>query len=445
RLRDAINSRQHHILISYDNGRIARSESLFTYLAWLSIAAGMRVVTIMSGTIDATNADFAIPLAAMNAAGEIKRRVTMTDAAMNDRMDRGLHSHHVPGTHRVIRDERGKAVRLELRDDMRRFAADAAAVLLEGWGWQYFPRIMAEQYGHVNPRTGKWYTSGYFYRWFHNPYTWGYAARHYHHRLGIWAFDENAPLPDGVKINRRPTPLIPPVYTGELAERIKAELRRRHTVIKGHANPHRTYKFTGLMVCGECGRIMTIHRGRLWKGKIRLYWVCASRKAGLKKFPNPCVNSRQVREDQVQEHINDFLARLLARRTWDVTALLPKRQALHTRITDLQQEIAAVETQVQTMIMQQAKAPEAVQEYYTALIAKEADRLSVLKRNLEKALAQDESPAGQDTRKHAFHELEALGLERFWQQDNRTINQFLHRLMGKTRFVVRNGAIEDIK
>jgi hypothetical protein len=44
----------------------------------------------------------------------------------------------------------------------------------------------------------------------------------------------------------------------------------------------------------------------------------------------------------------------------------------------------------------------------------------------------------------AFDEIAERGMEHFWTQDDRTINQLLHRLMGKRRFVVNEGVIVGV-
>ena len=67
-------------------------------------------------------------------------------------------------------------------------------------------------------------------------------------------FDEEYPAPPGYKVWRN---TIPPVYTSEQAELVKAELRRR-IEIKGRTRPQDSYRFTGLFVCGECWRNMTV-------------------------------------------------------------------------------------------------------------------------------------------------------------------------------------------
>ena len=53
-------------------------------------------------------------------------------------------------------------------------------------------------------------------------------------KVGMWVFDPAEPVPEGVKMWRD---THEPMLTGDLAERLKAELRRRSLAIKGSARP----------------------------------------------------------------------------------------------------------------------------------------------------------------------------------------------------------------
>jgi hypothetical protein len=69
----------------------------------------------------------------------------------------------------------------------------------------------------------------------------------------LWAFDRSVETPPGVIIEYG-TNLA--VYTGEQAEIVQAELRRRFEIIRGKTRPHNTKMFTGLLLCGYCGYYM---------------------------------------------------------------------------------------------------------------------------------------------------------------------------------------------
>jgi hypothetical protein len=61
-------------------------------------------------------------------------------------------------------------------------------------------------------------------------------------------YDESVLLSEGAIVFRN-THLA--VWTGELAEQIKAELVRRSDIVRGKAEPRFTKNFTGLVICSE--------------------------------------------------------------------------------------------------------------------------------------------------------------------------------------------------
>ncbi len=384
RLRRMINSKAADVLISYDDGRVGRSKSMYVYIAENAIANGMRVLIVTSGWIDADNEDYAIMAGGIRATTDMKRRVKMSKAGIERRMQRGLPKREPPISHRVARDELGRGIRVELREGMERFWADVATLVLEGVSWRDIGHVLYERFGHVNPRSGKPFREGVLYRILHNPFFWGSAAIGYSDQHGVWAFDETAPTPPDLKINRHPNPPIPPVYTGETAERIKAELHRRADSVKGRAHPHDTARFSGLLVCGVCGWRLTVYRNRQNPRHVYYYYRCAKSflPGGLK-----CSNKRLIRETLVIEQVGDFLARWLARANPD---LLPLARPLEDeqrqqRIASLRAEIDQVRAEIDTLIMRQAKAPLSIQDMYAQQIERLAHRLTVLEDNLRQA------------------------------------------------------------
>jgi len=441
RLRELINGKKFDVLVSYDNGRIARSKSLFVYIAENCIANKIKVCTIISGDITEDNEDIATLLGATGATAGLKRFVKMTKAAMLARMDAGLTITQVPPTHRVVRDDKGDPLRLEVREDRRRLFEDAALLLLEGTGWDLMALTMQTRFGHVNSKTGKRYPPSFYFRVFHSPFTWGVTAYGYMNKHGLWAFDESEPVPEGVSLNRQPVPPVPPVWTGERALAIQAELRRRNKAIHGHASPYRTYKFTGLFLCDGCERIMVIGRS----STTTIFWGCLSRRQG-KFSPVKCDQRKRIRDDIAVEQLKAFFKRMAERHLNDVSEMVinPKRYVVTTRIESLKQELDALEQEIDVMIIEQSKAPIAVRERYQRLIVEADERRATLKGLLASAMTDIDSVSETESRRLAFDEMMHLG-DRFWELETRQINQVLHRVMGRIRFVVRNGRIIDVR
>jgi regulator of replication initiation timing len=108
----------------------------------------------------------------------------------------------------------------------------------------------------------------------------------------------------------------------------------------------------------------------------------------------------------------------------------------------LSAEVSRIEEQIGVLIREQSTAVEEVQPFYRAEIEKLHQQLRRMKTAYidiqQKTAAMERANA---TQQMAREELARLSVEKFWEQDSRTINQLLHRLMGKARLVILNGQI----
>ena len=108
------------------------------------------------------------------------------------------------------------------------------------------------------------------YRLIMKPIFWGHMARHHNsagskngYKYGRWIYDESEPGPDGTMIFRN---THPPVWEGELADRVRQEIDRRRHHMRGKAVPNYTHRLSGIAICGECGHFMAT---KIDKGKYR--------------------------------------------------------------------------------------------------------------------------------------------------------------------------------
>ncbi len=435
------------VLVCRDADRFARTQTLHSYVVERTIEIGARIYSLNDGWIDESNYRMWIAMGGYKAASHIDGLVKARQMGMAKRMERGLNGGTgIPLTHRTIRAENGKALRLELREEMRRTMDDAAELLLDGVGWKAFAIELYNRYGHVNPETNKPYHDNMFYRLFHNPIAWGFAAKGYKYKYGLWAFDENEPLPPGVIVNRHPNPPIPPVWTGETAELIKAELRRRAIVVKGRARSNGQYKFTGLLVCSSCGRRMAIETAS--SKRPHIYWRCSSHTYRHYKLGQVCENRLLLRDTKAEEQIDAFLERLLLLKRPDWSALSSTDDAdarNRARLVQLECDIVSLKAEINTLITRQAKAPDNVQELYAEQITEASQRLTILHSDLQRTAIEVEPLSVSQARQLAYETLVEMGLDDFWQLPPHEINQTLHRLMGRYRFVVQNGSIIDVR
>lgn len=136
--------------------------------------------------------------------------------------------------------------------------------------------------------------------------------------------------------------------------------------------------------------------------------------------------------------LNDYLRQMLEAQSADIFAdARADLPSLQRRLTKLDSEITSVETQVRVAIRKQVSAPEEVHGIFDEEIKKLSEQLKLMRE--ARARKQGESLAAQQynsVQQTTLEELTQMTLERFWKQENRLINQTLHRLMGKRRLVM---------
>jgi len=318
---------------------------------------------------------------------------------------------------------------------------DLADLILEGVAWYSIEDELYARYGHVRD-TGEKYYPGYMYRLIMKPIFWGHLARNHAnsnakngHKTGFWVYDEKEPMPEGAIIFRN---THEPVWTGETADRIKAEIRRRSESVRGSTTPHSTQRFAGLGICAECGSFWATYVNKGYRG-IRCPAVFSSR-----TFAPDCDNRGMHNEKRLVETVNGYLQQMLERQSTDVFSEsdTDPREDIEDRIEQLEQEITALELEARNLIRQQMKAGSELQSIYQEELAQINTRLKNMKvtRNTlkSKAAATERTTELQQA---TLQELAELSLEAFWKQKSRYINQVLHRLMGKKRFLLLDGEI----
>jgi hypothetical protein len=437
--------RDFDVLIVLDGNRFARTQALHAYVTEQTISLGARIYSLMDGWIDKQNHRMWIAMNGYKAAGEIDRLVAARDQAMTSRAERGLPvSSIVVFSHHLVRDPKtGRAIRLEVDESKRRLWDDLAEIVLEGVAWDKIEGQLFERYGHVNDKGEKYYPYC-MYRLLMKPTFWGHTSRFHAsasskngHKFGRWIYDESEPLPEGVIIFRNTHPAV---WQGELSDRIRQEIDRRSEAVRGNATPSCTHRLSGLVICGECGRYM-----RTWtQGNYRGV-CCSSAKDHSPRLPK-CDNRGVTNEKKVITRLNELLGQMLHEKRTDIfDGAMPDTLCLPKRIDALETDIAELEEQARLLIRRQITASEDIQELYE----EELGKLGIQLKNMKEArnrlqgdvLATQQSIAVQQT---TLEEIANLTLEKFWLQESRTINQMLHRLMGKRRLVILNKEIVGI-
>lgn len=422
------------VLAVRDGSRFGRDTSIFNEVVNRTIDANARLYTLETGWIDEQNRRLYGLVGGFMAAVERDNIVKRTAAGRRALVRRGLPSNaHTPISHRVIRDERGKVAGLEVNAEAQLLILDAVALVLEGIGWHQIGRELYRRFGHINTN-GKLYHNNYWYRLFHTPAFWGHiaSAPRNTHGLGCWAFDENLPVPEAYEIVRN---THPPALTGDLAEQLKAELRRRSDLMHGTRRPHNTSMFSGLLYCAGCYSTLYYRRDQ------RRYACCSRDRPTLAVR---CERFHTVKEDVIIAFFDPLLRHMLSEHAPDLLARHGQQQDQGQLARLLAENLAAVEAQIERLIVKQAASPESVADLYDSQIA----ALAASREHLQQRLASAQRNADTDLAQAAcaaFERLSAYGdLSVFWAEDGRVINQILHQLMGRSRLAIWRGKVEEI-
>lgn len=428
--------RDFDVLIARDGSRLGREQGIFGEFVARTIHGGARMYLQSGGWIGEDNYREYITMAGYSAAKEVDRLRKGQKETKDKSASRGLTTGNKPPySHKWVRNDAGKLVRLELDERKRRLWDDLATVFLEGISYAHIERVLYERYGHIDERTGKPFVQQFFYHLLHNLYFWGHAGRSYNtsmsrngQKVGAWIYDPACPPPEGVKVYYN---VNQPVYTGDQAERVKAELRRRALAVQGTARPYRTHKFTGLLLCAYCGHYLVFARPGSYCCR-SISAVRASRR---------CERMRFISEKKVRAWLHARLTEMVEHDLPDLLARGEERPDVQGRIRKLTQEIAEATETGRALVMEQAGAHPAIKPIIAEQLNTVGERIEILQR----ALAEAEREArARDTRNvvAAFHELPE-NLDDLWTWEDTAINQFLHRLMGQRRLVMKDGAIVE--
>lgn len=430
------------VLVVRDGDRFARTQSLHAYISEMTVwKADAFIYSLADGKVDKQNVAMWTAMSGYKATNDNRERVKKHYDGMNlnARLGRPTGS-RVLLSHKLIRNDKGKAEKLIVDESKRGMWNDIATLLIEGTPWHALENELYSRFKH-GMGTEKPYPPRYFHHVLNHPTFWGHAARRFsaskhpnRHNRGAWVFDENEPLPDGVIMYRN---VYEPVYTGEQAEMVKAELRRRMD-IRGRAKPQNSYMFSGLLVCDVCGHHMSYSPDKSG-------WRSLRCNTGYKLRPSPaqCDQRRLISEKNARMQINELLLRVVE--AGSLNALFEDKRERESeaaiRRQQLTDEIAGLEAQARALIVNQSKAHSALQGTYDEEIQWVGEQLNARRAQLAQVEREITPPTAEVHQERTLKELSEMSLEKFWQQPNTFINRTLHTLMGKYRFVVRDGRI----
>lgn len=414
------------LMVCRDADRFGRTTAILNTVVGELIDAGARIyLTAKEMYIDEKNYTTLGPLLGFQAADELARIRARHEIGMNGRFLRGISGTHPPFSHILV--GKGNDLRLELDESKLAFWKDLADLLLSGVGYNRLGLEMAKR-GHR--KDGQPYTHRAIWKFLHSPFTWGHVARNYDTKSGAWVYDESLDVPNGVSLRRN---AIESVWKGAEAERIKAELSRRSKVAAGRASPESTHRYSGLLVCADCGY-------RLHYGEAHYY--CATRWTRTRK--GPCDNTARISEANINSVMLDYLGEVLRRGDipWTASA---KKDTSQQRIADLQRQVERAERQMREMIRQQtAEKHGTVRRIRAEEINGLGNRIDELNAEIARLSKLLEPESIRHQRKVAIDELRKALPAGILARSDREVNQFFYHLLGPLKFVVKDGQIVDL-
>lgn len=437
RLLAHIRARDFDVLLCRDGDRFARTQALHAYIVESVIEAGARIYSKADGWIDRTNYRMFIAMGGYRSAGDIDKLVSRRDMGMRGRIKRGLPAGKLLDCYLPVRDERtGELIGIVPDPAQRQLFLDISELFLDGVPYPDLGGRLYADYRQTG-KDGKPMWGHTIYRLFYSPLFWGHSA--YNHRVSRsygktsrWAYDDAEPVPDGVLIVRN---THPPIYPGELGERIKAELRRREDMV-GKRRPRGQFAMTGLIRCGECGHRMTV---RYKRSGTHIY---ACNMAYSHEINDPiCHNRKLIRERDAIELVRDALIATLDPKS-DVSPLMVPTDA-PSRATAIAAERDALKSQLDQMVAEQVTMKSSVaRQAYAEQIDRLAQRIEVIERRffdveaLERASRRDSEEQAKLLAWIAEH-----GVDAVLSDEPHKINQMLRVVLGRVQLRGKDGQV----
>ena len=432
------------VLICHEQARLGRSFTLQSWVIENVIRSGASIYRIIGGWIGRTDYAMNIAMGGFSNTTNIESFVAKTQATKDANIQNGIMAQgRVPISHKYIFDDRGKKVQIVVNEKYRQMFLDMATLFLEGVSLEMIEVLAKERYGHMRSN-GKPHYLKMYYRFLHNPTFWGHTARGYNTKEGSkfseaqWTYDDTVPPPDYAKIARN---THEPMYTGALAEAVKAELDRRHE-IQGQKRPDRTYRFSGLLVCADCDSQYRVTLGAKYVRKDGGY----SQYVGMqcqRAAKGECQNRQSISFVFLQKYFDAMLRAHIQHN--QMTLLTLENNVIDT--SPLEAEHARLSKEIDYLIESEINAPNAdVRARYKAQVAVRTEQVTTLERRIREAQeANTRSETQRRQSAYTMSELQSMTLEQFWAQSDTAINQFLHRVVGRRRFIARGKEIIDLK
>jgi DNA invertase Pin-like site-specific DNA recombinase len=435
------------VLICRDANRFARKSSMLHQIVEMVYEdCGAYVHSLADGEVTAQSWPMWAAMKGYQSAAEWRWIRDAYQQGSEKLAERGLGPGPKPPlTHRRIRDPKsGKQIAHELDPRMVQVMHDAAELLFDGVAWMALGDELYKRYGHTDDSGRPWLHAT-LYNLFLNPMTYGDKA--FRHTVNgqygkdrMYILDDRVDVPDKVKYARG---VVPPVFEGELADRVKAEVIRR-TTLKGKSDPSKTFRYSGLCRCGHCGGTMNAYRSNSKTGPIglRCMWQSGNREWRKK-------NAHMTGDKCPQKHVhlkylNPIFQKIVAQLATGVEFAAMETRSAEAKQASADQELEQIRAQIMRLNEEQSLAPAAAQPIYRekiAMLATKAEQIEVGATRLRSELRIVE-------RRTAYQREIAARFKKdqaaFWNREDTAINQDLRGLLDGRRVILKDFEFEGL-
>lgn len=423
------------VFICRDANRFARKASLLHYIAETIIEDCGALIYSQADNlfVDEEKLPMWATIQGYKVRAENKALMTGRHNGMFKVAERGLPtSSKVLLSHAVVRDEFGHAERLEVDETKRRLWDDVYRLLVnEHSSWRTLEVALTEL-GHTD-ETGKPFHRNCIRHVIASPTFWGHSAR-FHYKLHApdkrgwgWVYDCSKPAPAGVVIYRDTHPAV---YTGDQARRLIAELERPARQRLGNAQPYHSHRYSGLVVCRECGRHLNYAGSPPY-----VYMGCRT----TVDTQATCLNTKKLKESAVEDFARDLQQRLQQGESLQtVLAVEDNHLTVDRARAQIKADIETTIEQSRRLIMKQASVRSTLIHIYDEQLELLGNKLAALDeqlRNLSTEIVYDK-----ETQESAAKEFADLG-EGFWELADTEINACLSRMLRYRRMSSYKGQV----
>lgn len=439
----------YHVFMVRDADRFGRTQSLIMQIAeTICIRHRLKIYSQIDNTlVEGEASRFWAAMTGLRSAGEMDKKKLYRETGMDKRAALGFHENRTPWYQRTIHDEEtGDALRVELREEYR-YIWDAVfkVIVEERVGFGQVEKVLHERYQIVHPVTGRPFTYKSIYSVLClNPAAWGHRFRGrranirngYGGMSGEWVYDRDVPPPKEITMYYD---VLPAIYTGQQADDMRDELRRRRQ-IRGGSKPTNPTTFSGLVVCDYCdGHMVYVNKGRInWRA-----YRCQTHDRFKFGGPDCPTQPKIIRFEKLVDWLRPFLEQLLAGAPLEEMFPSPALNAEHD-LASVEQQMEAVAAEKTRLVERLGLIPDSMLQDYQRQMQQVAERADALTERYQilKSATHAQNHDGQIA---ALSELSSVGLDGFWAWDSGRQQQLLKRVFGRWKIIVADGEVVGVE